>query len=96
MVLEQYMCPTAPDLVSSAAAAAELLPSAELEAGFRKMLDALPDTAIDAPKAPVIVSSHLQKNYLSALWTHLGDRAAATVQLYTVGIGAAAILSGQC
>lgn len=43
--------------VSLLATAAELLASAPLEGGFRQLLDALPDTAIDAPKAPSIVSN---------------------------------------
>lgn len=36
-------------------AAAELLPSADVQAGLRRVLDGLPDAVIDAPKAPVLV-----------------------------------------
>jgi hypothetical protein len=47
---------TCADASLDIAAVAELLPGSALEPGFRKLLDALPDTAIDAPRAPVIVS----------------------------------------
>ena len=58
------------DMSAVAAAAAELLPGPAVETGFRKLLDALPDTAIDAPKAPVIVSNSAHASYVHDTCQH--------------------------
>ena len=68
------------DISWDIAAAAELLPGSALETGFRKLLDALPDTAIDAPRAPVIVSVHLVLYCPYCFWSDVELRAADRIE----------------